>query len=245
MEFERIQRVKNRLFLYDKISDLKESFRGHDYTEFPSKGTFTHKYRHYEALRFYLLLTCFDILGQGSEFVDFSKFINAKKFAAQRSKLIDSLPPDNDIDKNVKTMHEYYLQTYGFKKRYLYFIDNILDQEQRDRLYASIRVSKITNAFKRGVKSEDISSIKKKNEFLFKLRNEFTHDGKSLASGSDGLFDNMASIWSEGKIKWTFQTQYAEKKGSYHVQYSTLRWPDEIRKILQVTVERLRLHDDK
>jgi hypothetical protein len=240
MDKERIQRVKDRLFLYDKISDLKESFRGHDYTEHPSKSTFDHKYRHYEALRFYLLLTCFDILGQGAEFVDFSKFLNGKDFKEERKIVINSLRTVDDIEDKIKAVHEYYLKTYGFKTRYLYFINNVLDQGQRDRLYASIKISKITNAFSANVKSEDIASVNRKNEFLFKLRNEFTHEGKSWASGSAGLFDDMASMWSDGSITWAFQPQYLEKKGSYHIQYSTLRWPGEVRKILQVTVERLR-----
>ena len=107
-------------------------------------------------------------------------------------------------------------------------------------LYASIKISKITNAFQKGVKSEDISNVKRKNDFLFKLRNEFTHEGRSWASGSGGLFDDMATIWSDGKIKWAFEEQYLERKGTYHIQYSTLRCPSEVRKILQVTIERLR-----
>lgn len=240
MDKDRIQRVKDRLFLYDKISDLKEAFRGHDYTEHPSKGRFDHKYRHYEALRFYLLLTCFDILGQKAEFVDFNKFLNGRKFKEERKKVISSLSAVDDIGTKIKVVHEYYLKTYGFKQRYLYFINNLLDGAQRQRLYASIQISKITNAFSTGVKSEDISSVNRKNEFLFKLRNEFTHEGKSWASGSGGLFNDKASMWSGGELLWAFQPQYLEKKGSYHIQYSTLRWPGEVRKILQVTVERLR-----
>lgn len=240
MDTERIQRVKDRLFLYDRISDLKESFRGREYIEHPSEGTFDHKYRHYEAMRFYLLLTCFDILGQGVDFVDFNKFLNSSKFKKERKDFLDSLATGMDVETKMKKMHEYYLKTYGFKRRYLYFINNILDQAQRDRLYASIKVKKITNAFKKGIKSEDISTIKRKNDFLFKLRNEFTHEGKSWATGSHGMFDDFPSIWDEGRVKWTFAQQYLEKVGTYHVQYLTLRWPNELRKILQTTIERLR-----
>lgn len=101
-------------------------------------------------------------------------------------------------------------------------------------------MNKITNAFNRGVKSKDISTIKKKNEFLFKMRNEFTHEGKSWASGSHGIFDKFSPIWDEGKIKWTFDQQYLEKVKTYHVQYLTLRWPNELREILQSTIERLK-----
>src|SRR5688572_7556273 len=102
MDQDRIQRVKDRLFLYDKISDLKESFRGHDYTEHPSEGTFDHKYRHYEALRFYLLLTCFDILGQGAEFVDFNKFLNGKEFKKERLDVISSQSGIDDVEHKIK-----------------------------------------------------------------------------------------------------------------------------------------------
>jgi len=243
MDVERIKRVKDRLFLYDKISDLKEFFRGDEYTEHPSEGTFDHKFRHYQALRFYLLLTCFDILGQESEFIDFNEFLNSNKFKTERIKLLREFSTETEISK-IKIMYEYYLKIYGFKKRYLYFIDNILDETQRNRLYSTIKIQKVYNAFKAGVRAEDIVTVKKKNDFLFKLRNEFTHEGKSWASGTHGIFEDFPTIWKNGEIKWTFETQYLEKFPTCHVQYSTLRWPSELRKILQETIERLRTDID-
>jgi hypothetical protein len=240
MDGERIRRVKDRLFLYDKISDLKESFKGHIFTENYGDGTFDHKYRHYEALRCYLLLTCFDILGQESEFVDFDKFLKAKEFKAERVELLRKFSTEPDIELPIQKMHEYYLKTYGFKKRYLYFIDNILDKTQRERLYSSIKIQKINKTQKTGLRVENVGSTKKKNDFLFRLRNEFTHEGKSWATGSHGIFDDLPSIWDKGEIKWAFQTQYLEKFPTYQMQYLTLRWPNELRKILQVTIERLR-----
>lgn len=165
MDVERIKRVKDRLFLYDKISDLKEFFRGDEYTEHPSEGTFDHKFRHYQALRFYLLLTCFDILGQESEFIDFNEFLNSNKFKTERIKLLREFSTETEISK-IKIMYEYYLKIYGFKKRYLYFIDNILDETQRNRLYSTIKIQKVYNAFKAGVRAEDIVTVKKKNDFL-------------------------------------------------------------------------------
>ncbi len=77
MRQEAIEAAQNRLFLYDKPTTIKDIFKGDKYLETnDARSTWSYKARHSEALRYYLLLTCFDILGQKKKYIDFNKWIN-------------------------------------------------------------------------------------------------------------------------------------------------------------------------
>lgn len=87
----------------------------------------------------------------------------------------------------------------------------------------SIKVRKIGSNPKKELKyeaSEDEDKNKKIN-FLYEIRNMFTHTGESYASSGGGIFeDDGKSMIIDGKEMWGYQPIHYIHKSDFYYEYS-------------------------
>jgi hypothetical protein len=69
--------VEERLEFVEIISRLNEQFLDPSLIRKVGEKGWTHPWKYFDALRNYLLLTCFDLLGQPSEFKDFQSWLQS------------------------------------------------------------------------------------------------------------------------------------------------------------------------
>jgi len=240
---DKVEAVRDRLFLYDKLNSVKNIFQGDEYTILVAEGTWNHKYKHFQALQYYLLLTCFDILGQSDSFMDFQSWMRTRKEKSNRELIITNLR-NQPLEKAVVEVHKFYLKNYGFKNSFIRCIREILTNEEREALMSSIRIIKTTRHKNGKSNSTQITNSKNKEAFLLMIRNQFTHIGNSVADGSGGVFyepffTSSKGRYIDGVLKFGFTAQYLEKKGNTTIAYSTRKWPDLIKEIVISTITRL------
>lgn len=239
MRVENIQIVKDRLQFIDTFTTTRNFYKGRDKIERKEGKGWNHPYRHFVALEYYLLLTCFDILGQTDEFIDFKSWLCSNKNDLQK-KLEEIIKQTESFDfaNRVAMIYDEYNLIYGVKRSFYRFIYNDLSEENRKLLFDSIEISKLDNQGKYDLSFK--CTNEKKANFLFFMRNSFTHSGLSLASGAGGLTD-----WFDGRpIKFPGDKQesyYWEKvyyviKRDYKIIYSVIKWPTLLRKIIEETM---------
>lgn len=227
-------KVKERLLLAKRIFEQSEQLRGRDLLKYTETG-WTHPHIQHEALVNYLLLTCFDILGQPHDWMDFNSWLTSKKTKSEREEAMNLI---SDCDTNIETtqkIYTFYQNKYGVKQSFYRFIDKILDNKERDRLLSSVEIER---------RDENLSSViiddpAKKKLFLYNSRNIFTHKAELTGSAGGGLFPKMIVI-RNGKLLWGFEC--VRKQDSYF--YSIKRWPFELFEIISNAIgETINIYD--
>ncbi|HET6942755.1 MAG TPA: hypothetical protein VFH89_11390 [Sphingomicrobium sp.] len=161
----------------------------------------------------YLLLTCFDILGQSDGWTDFGSWLDRKKDdGPDVSKLTSS-----DPIKIAKELYEQWLDKYGTKRSFYRFVNETLDSGQRQKLFDSVDIKKYPlppapGALSKGSRIE--TTDKERLRFLYKLRNSFTHE----ARGTPGKYPGP-----DRKL-WTGHGQAVEN--GLFKDFGTINWPD-------------------
>ena len=238
---ERIQIVKERIALVNKLTSVRESFRGNQLIEGGGKdNSWTHPYKHYAALRNYLLLTCFDILGQTEDYIDFFSWLQSKKLKEERENIIKKCE-GTDIVLNMINVHKEYNSIYGISKSFHRFIYQILSDENRNKLFDSIDIKRRSVSDSKPI--EINVSEKMKSDFLFLIRNSFTHKGKALASPTGGVyypFDGEEKPFFDPVLKkemWGYFWNYSEVKEKYRTDYFARKWPSLLVEIIEDTIK--------
>ena len=133
---------------------------------------------HSESLITYLLLTCFDILGQSTGFSHFGNWLSARRRAEDVSKL-----GETDPLVVARALHDQWLAIFGIKNSFYRFINETLDDELRGLLLASVEIKKYPLPPAEGAltpRSEIPTTDEEKMRYLYKLRNSFTHEARAL-----------------------------------------------------------------
>lgn len=247
---EKIELVEERIWIVKKLIESKNIYAGIEYVKDMEPNGWDHPYKHYSALRNYLLFTCFDILGQPSEWVDFNTWLVSRRKKNEREKVLSGVD-STDILEVMKFVNLEYTKIYGVKNSFFRFIREVLSETNRKKLYSSIQVSKI---FRESVNNPDGSvtsglltnvdvEIERKEKLLFLIRNSFTHKGESLSSGSAGLFEghDEKKVHIPGeKPGYLTQMIHIEKiKGVEH-RFFSVGWPFILLEILEETIKQLK-----
>lgn len=127
---ERLQLVKDRLELVSIISSLNPQFLNVKMIRETSNGGWTHPWKYFDSLRTYLLLTCFDLLGQPDSFKDFKSWLSSSSTAVERTAALQKSGGESNIVEIIKTVHHEYLATYGTKNSFYW--ENALAYVIRD-----------------------------------------------------------------------------------------------------------------
>jgi hypothetical protein len=170
----------------------------------------------------YLLLTCFDILGENKEWINFDNWLNSdeKEDEKERSNIFSKIDNNKKLLQNIKYIRSEYNKIYGVRTSFNNFIDNILPVEARFRLLDSIQ--EVKNTSKDGV--VDILSNRANNKkLLFEIRNSYTHRGIGIPSGMTNdhsslpcwsIYIGLFGIYSHLQFyNWPSILFYAVKEG--------------------------------
>lgn len=221
--------VQERIDFILKMHDTRQAFKDPKLLQHTSPGHATHPYRHFEGLQIYLALTCFDILGQPSDWLDFSSWLTSKKKEAERLAILDIQPNLSDIEK-ISFVYNEYNKIYSVRNAFYRFMREILTSKNRKKLLESIWVSVITSSNPPMSSTIEVHEALKE-KFLFNARNSFTHKGIPYAHGAAGIF----SLDYENMLKDGYQGVYYDENDEYY--YSARNWPWIITEILQEVLD--------
>lgn len=219
--------VQERLDLAKRILEQGEQLRSPALTRHEDDG-WSHPYLQHDALVNYLLLTCFDILGQPDEWLPFTSWLEASKTKCERDEAVSLISPSATPIEIAKKVYKKYSEVYGVKNSFYRFMDEILAVEMRERLLSSV---KITEATKDG-KPVSVNNDSEKRKFLYESRNLFTHSAQPTGNAHLGLFSEMVIIGS-GELRWGYRLARTEKNYEYYVR----KWPFELFEIISSHIE--------
>lgn len=223
-QLARIDLVKERLEFVELIGSLNQQFLKPELAMETKDGGWTHPWKHFDSLRTYLLLTCFDLLGQPDEFMDFGAWLRAGRTREERDSILLSIPDVGDFVQRVSMMHEAYLGIYGVKKSFLRFIDDVIPEASKASLLYSIRVSEFDPTENREIGILDEET--RKTGFLYWVRNSYTHKAISTGSPAGGVFSNWGMpILIDGVPKMGWEPICTRIDGGKHYSYGVRNWP--------------------
>ncbi|MBI3920430.1 MAG: hypothetical protein HY318_03340 [Armatimonadetes bacterium] len=182
-------------------------------------------FHHYEALVTYLLLTCFDRLGQPADWLEFGSWLSARGKKDEREKASQGINATDPVEV-ARAMHDFYKGIYAVKHAFFKFLTDtkLLPAESRQMLLASIDIVEMPNTPGSGL--ERSHSEKEKMEYLYGLRNNYTHEARFIR-GVAGM--TYPEDWDSREV-WVYKEQ--EFKANSWVTVAFRDWPG----ILESTV---------
>ncbi len=192
-----IAAVAERLHLVEALSD-----------SMVAKALFAH----FEALVIYLLLTCFDLLGQPAPWKDFSSWLDSPE--PDRS----ALSGDDPI-KQAKQLRAQWSAKYGARNSFYRFLNEVLPASVLAALLDSFDI--IINTNPPDICTQ-MANNQQKKAFLYSMRNRYTHRALFIKGTHPDILDPIIS--NATKLR---QEQYFGKR-----DWKTLvtkNWPDPIR----------------
>jgi len=182
-------------------SDLLEGFSGYD---LDSERWWVHPRHEREALVAYLLLTCFDRLGQERRFATISDWLKSKKTCHQteRNSVLALLSPNAEPLEVACKLANHYQSLYGVKNAFCQGIES-LPEESRQQLFSSVTLSFNPEYGKHGpnvstpsVSLEDLQlETDLKLKYLYGKRNGFTHRLEQYQKSSTPF-----AMWNESWV---------------------------------------------
>lgn len=242
MESDTRELVLNRLEHVGMIFELRHQFCDARLIKDVGENGWTHPWRYFDALMYYLLLTCFDLLGQPSEWVPFSEWLISSKKAAEREVAVSSMQTGSNPVEIARHFNSAYQARYGVKNSFNNFVLKILTDEERAELYSNIQIV-------RGRMGGDpntsypalgyIEDERKKLDFLFGLRNKFTHGAVIMGSASAGVFSQAYEpIIIDGKSKIGYVEIHREEKNGEWLIYQVRNWPFVLKRLVEAVLAR-------
>lgn len=249
---ERIDLVRERLEFVHIVTDLNPQFLDPTKTKPTSDGGWTHPWIHFDALRNYLLLTCFDLLGQPSEWKDFSSWLNSKKLQTEVNAVIEKHRGHTDVRTTIEAVHRAYQERYGVTNSFYRFINDVIPQETREALLYSISIS-YSREFHTydeqghviGTGAELVRKIEddtSKLKFLFDLRNSYTHRAVNIGSPGGGVWpQSMLTRVENGKVLhgWSRLIVKREKESDCFYDYGVRNWPEVLIQVVEAGITQL------
>lgn len=251
IETENAEFILARLRLAQSIleeSDALEGLAGYDLTR-PELGF--HPRHEREALVTYLLLTCFDRLGQKKRFTMFADWLKSKKspHTVERNSALDSLQSNATQLDAACALADQYQSLYGVRNVFCQGI-NSLHEESRQRLFSSVSLLFVPeygqNVSGRGYPLEDETLVRDlKLKHLYRRRNRFTHRLEQLVSLSTPAISELSirngSSWGAQirDSRLTYMGGDSERvpleSGGAYV-YRTKEWPFVLFEVLYAAI---------
>lgn len=132
---------------------------------------------HYEALIIYLMLTCFDRLGQPARWRHFGAWLEAHDCKGERERILSQMSTARDPIGDSLVLYRGWTDLYGTSSSFYRFIRHVLPVGARAALLDSIDIYRNTTPpIIRGLPVDD----RRKEIWLMRLRNEYTHKAQFL-----------------------------------------------------------------
>jgi hypothetical protein len=175
-------------------------------------GGWTHAYGEYDALVNYLLLTCFDQLGQSDEWRDYSSWLKARETKLEREEALGSLQARDPIS-IAGHLHDAYQARYGVRKSFNRFISERITDDARTELLRCVQVQRLDG-------QAVIDDPKVKQAFLYSTRNAFTHEAKAKGQVARVISPYLTMLGPNG-----YKYGFTEVDRDRRCTYSVRRWP--------------------
>jgi len=238
--------VRSRINFIKELSEVREHFRGVEKIIHVNDREWTHSYLQFSALRIYLALTCFDILGQPDNWTDFSSWLKSKSHLPERSTIFAKYDKE-DSQNAILSIYEEYQNIYGVKRSFFKFIREIVSHEDREKLFNSIKGQKRITETKYnpdgtttlGTGINFVLNEDQKERFLYDIRNSFTHKGLSIGDAASGIFMNEEPIMLPDRNEpvWLFYGIHSQKIGNDYITFQVQRWPFVLLEIIENTIQ--------
>lgn len=246
MKKEIIDIINDRLILVNHLNKVENHFKGRFYKRQSNPYEVEYPlYRNYYGLKVYLLLTCFDILGQPEEWLDFSSWLNCKKpnIIKERDFIFNNTKLENQVQ-YINEIQKQYNKRYGVKNSFYSFVNEVLSNENRLKLFDSISNMEIVSELKvyedgshsppsgKGIEINNELKLK----FLFQLRNSFTHKGIVYGTDIGAVFDlNSHEVIDDKEFYFSYQIHKEKLKGK-EITWSVKRWPYVLSEMIEETM---------
>ncbi|HAQ41993.1 MAG TPA: hypothetical protein DCM73_14945 [Clostridiales bacterium] len=122
-----------------------------------------------ESLYTYLLLTCFDLLGQPTEWKTYEAWLSSSDAESERQRALNACVGDNIIEKS-KQLYLEYQKIYGVKNAFFRFLRTVLSRSIRYKLLDSLRIIHYKED-----QQVSLGKVIDKENYLFAMRNNYTH----------------------------------------------------------------------
>lgn len=172
---------------------------------------------HQQALVVFLLLTCFDRLGQPADWVDFGSWLQSDRHSEEREACESVIPANLGYAEIAQKLHAQYLQLYGTRNSFFRFLRDTLPLNMRKVVLDSLDIRRSSNP--PDIKSFPPASDSEKQEYLFKIRNEYTHSARYVAGTGPTIFPTSGA--------WVQRDQ--EFRTDHWVSVAVTGWPDILR----------------
>ena len=181
-------------------------------------------FSHWSSLIEYHCLTCFDLLGQKEGYADFGRWIRSSDYKADRERVV--VPENTDYDKVSEIYYSEYQRRYGVKNSFFNFLDNILNKDDVEILFSSIRIEKT------GINNDEyqLGDELEKKKYLYALRNLYTHN----LDAQGGVHHELAA--ARMADNWVYRKQIINQRDFN--TFSVLNWPDILMFIVMTGLKR-------
>lgn len=174
---------------------------------------------YHEPLVTYLLLTCFDRLGQPTEWLDFGAWLKSKRHKDERKEGHQAAGRVADLTGACQMLHSHYLALYGVKSSFFRFLREVLPPWARRYLLNSIEITKCKNPpFPKALPE---TTDEEKEAYLFKRRNDYTHKA---------AFTPPAGEW----LGRCYSNHVQEFRTEYWTDTVTTDWPAVLEKTVRI-----------
>jgi hypothetical protein len=173
-------------------------------------------YMQQPSLVTYLLLTCFDLLGQHHDWVDFDTWLKSSRSQRERSEALAGADSELSVDEQVRRLWDRYNEVYGVRTSFLFFLEHWVPTEARRDLLDHVNIEQWPTPPNAGAR-EDVDDDSKKQAWLIRLRHNYTHRAQFVA----GLHpDQIPPDYRDGW--WLMEAQMTRTKTT---RYSVCDWP--------------------
>lgn len=190
---------------------------------------------HQRNLVIYLLLTCFDRLGQPAPYLTFENWLTSKK-SKHRQQRDDALAGSaSEPVAQARALSRAHTAEYGVRNSFFRFMDEVLPRPQYDALISSIwsiRTSWI---------DDDAGSMNEQEvrKYLYQLRNSYTHQAESQPGLTTAFPEGMPETPEE--MSFYFYEQLSTRQGVETISFRG--WPKVLEDcVLHGLAERVRRH---
>lgn len=234
--------VKNRLEHVDLIFDLRKKYFNPRLIKYVGANGWTHPWVYFDALMYYLLLTCFDLLGQNPEWVSLSEWLTSKKKTGEREAVECTIGNDASPQSIAQIFFEAYQRMYGVRSAFNHFILNLLTEDERSELFHNLEIVRGRMGGDPNTSYPALGYVEdesKKVDFLFRLRNKFTHSAVIMGSPAAGVFpDFYEPLVFDGKPMKRYSEIYREEKGGEWLIYQVCDWPFLLVRLITAVLDR-------
>lgn len=181
-------------------------------------------FHHYTPLVVYLLLTCFDRLGQPADWVDFGSWLKSHDKKKEREQVV--LTDIEGSSEIAVAFYDTYNRIYGVTNSFYRFLHEIIPAPIYQELLDSMSIEIVDNP--PNISNSRQADNAAKEKFLFKLRNDYTHKAQFIPG-------TTKAIWPDGTFangSW-MMTQQTIEQSSWNTLF-VRNWPETIEKVVRV-----------